>query len=138
MDSDEEDSAEVQHFGSSCSSAWHAQQTVPYLNSSLFGSPFSLLKEDDDLPTDQNATDLQDSSSGPTTPGNGPELQPLPGFKARLVEGILRSDFLAKMAESEWVKKNITSKNITLQLQLHSIRGTLSVNFPPAPSDRIW
>ena len=139
MDSDEEDSAEVHHFGSSCSTAWHAaQQSVPYLNSSLFGSTFSLLKEDDDLPTDQTHPDLQDSSSGPTTPGNGPELHPLPGFKARLVEGILRSDFLAKMAESEWVKKNITSKNITLQLQLHSIRGTLSVNFPPAPSDRIW
>jgi len=79
-----------------------------------------------------------EENSGPTTPGNGPELPPLPGFKARLVEGILRSDFVAKMAESEWVKKNITSKNITLQLQLHSIKGTLRVNFPPAPSDRIW
>merc|ERR1712141_976967 len=35
-------------------------------------------------------------------------------------------------------KKNITSKNITLQLQLHSVKGTLRANFPPAPSDRIW
>jgi len=42
------------------------------------------------------------------------------------------------MAESEWVKKNITSKNITLHLQLHSVKGTLRVNFPNAPSDRIW
>ena len=130
MDSDEEDSAEV-HFGSS---SWYTHQGVqptPYLNS------FSLLKqEDDDLPPDQ--VNSAEDSSGPTTPGNGPELPPLPGFKARLVEGILRSDFVAKMAESEWVKKNITSKNITLQLQLHSIKGTLSVNFPPAPSDRIW
>ena len=98
---------------------------------------FSLQKkEDDDLPPDQVTS--TEENSGPTTPGNGPELPPLPGFKARLVEGILRSDFVAKMAESEWVKKNITSKNITLQLQLHSIKGTLRVNFPPAPSDRIW
>jgi hypothetical protein len=94
----------------------------------------SLLKEDDDLPENENPI-----VENPTNSGSGSsELPPLPGFKARLVEGILRSDFVAKMAESEWVKKNITSKNITLQLQLHSIKGTLTVNFPPAPSDRIW
>ena len=85
------------------------------------------------------APDLNGSTGGSAagTPGQH-ELPPLPGFKARLVEGILRSDFVAKMAESEWVKKNITSKNITLQLQLHSVKGTLRANFPPAPSDRIW
>lgn len=58
--------------------------------------------------------------------------------KARVLEGLLKSDFVAKVAESEWVKKNITGKQITLQLQLHSIKGTLTVNMPPAPSDRIW
>ena len=88
------------------------------------------------MPPDQPSI-LEDSNGGstPNTPG---ELPPLPGFKARLVEGILRSETVAKLAQSEWVKKNITSTNITLQLQLHSIKGTLRVNFPPAPSDRIW
>ena len=133
-DSDEEDSAEV------LSSSWHTQ----FLNSSHLHEKFreiktnrnlSLLKEDDDV-MENNECPLDGSGSGPTTPGH--ELPPLPGFKARLVEGILRSDFVAKMAESEWVKKNITSKNITLQLQLHTIKGTLRANFPPAPSDRIW
>ena len=45
---------------------------------------------------------------------------------------------LFQVAETEWVKKNITGKNITLQLQLHSLKGTLTLNFPPAPSDRVW
>lgn len=127
LDSDEEDSAEVQAHNSS------------YLNhkrnSSIYGSRISLFKEDDDLPEPDDTNGVS-GSGGSLTPGS--ELPPLPGFKARLVEGILRSDFVAKMAESEWVKKNITKKNITLQLQLHSIKGTLRVNFPPAPSDRIW
>lgn len=60
------------------------------------------------------------------------------GFRARVLDSLLRSEFVAKVAESEWVKKNITGKAITLQLQLHAIKGTLTVNFPPAPSDRIW
>ena len=55
-----------------------------------------------------------------------------------MIDSLLKSDFVAKMAETEWVKKNITSRNITLQLQLHSVKGTLTLNFPPAPSDRIW
>ena len=55
-----------------------------------------------------------------------------------MLENLLKSDFVARMAESEWVKKNITGKNITLQLQLHAVKGTLTLNFPPAPSDRVW
>ena len=131
LDSDEEDSAEV------LNNSW-MQNHNRYLSSrsrTLSGS--SLLKEDDDvLPDVQSMEDANGGSgSTPNTPG---ELPPLPGFKARLVEGILRSETVAKLAQSEWVKKNITSTNITLQLQLHSIKGTLRVNFPPAPSDRIW
>jgi len=60
------------------------------------------------------------------------------GFRVRMLEGLLKSEFMAKVAESEWGKKNITGKAITLQLQLHSVKGTLTLNMPPAPSDRIW
>ena len=101
--------------------------------SSYHNHNISLLKEDDDIM--ENNESLDANGSGPNTPGEQP---PLHGFKAKLMEGILRSDFVARMAESEWVKKNITSKNITLHLQLHSVKGTLRVNFPNAPSDRIW
>jgi hypothetical protein len=55
-----------------------------------------------------------------------------------MLDKMLKSDFVAKVAETEWVKKNITSRNITLQLQLHVVKGTLTLNFPPAPSDRVW
>ena len=34
----------------------------------------------------------------------------------------MRSEFVAKVAESEWVKKNITGKAITLQLQVKKTR----------------
>ena len=126
LDSDEEDSAEV------LNNSWYHRD----LNRSRTLSGSSLLKEDDDVLPEQSMEDATSGSgSTPNTPG---ELPPLPGFKARLVEGILRSETVAKLAQSEWVKKNITSTNITLQLQLHSIKGTLRVNFPPAPSDRIW
>ena len=53
-----------------------------------------------------------------------------------MIEGLLKSDFVARLAEKEWVKKNITEQCITLQLQLHSVKGTLTLNVPPSPSDR--
>ncbi len=92
------------------------------------------MQNGDGLGASQGSGGLGGGSGG----GGSDHLPPVGGFKARLVEGILRSDFVAKMAESEWVKKNITSKNITLQLQCHTLKGILSVNFPPAPSDQIW
>ena len=35
-----------------------------------------------------------------------------------MLDSLLRSEFVAKVAESDWVKKNITGKAITLQLQV--------------------
>jgi hypothetical protein len=96
-------------------------------------------EDDDDLP-DNTVNDLATSSSTSSVASEkkGEHNVHGAGFRARMLEGLLKSDFMAKVAESEWVKKNITGKNITLQLQLHSVKGTLTVNFPPAPSDRIW
>jgi len=85
-------------------------------------------EEDDEAPI----------ASGSDDDGDSPNLQPHAGFRQRMFDSFLKSEFVAKMAETEWVKKNITSRNITLQLQLHSVKGTLTLNFPPAPSDRIW
>eukprot|EP00095_Tigriopus_kingsejongensis_P001879 snap_masked-scaffold70_size417918-processed-gene-2.2 protein:Tk01879 transcript:snap_masked-scaffold70_size417918-processed-gene-2.2-mRNA-1 annotation:"testis-expressed sequence 2 protein isoform x1" len=93
-------------------------------------------EDDDDLP------DLPENSeiSEICTVGSPSDHQQVHGatFKTRMLENLLKSDFVAKMATSEWVKKNITERNITLQLQLHSLKGTLTLNLPPAPSDRVW
>jgi hypothetical protein len=35
-----------------------------------------------------------------------------------MLDSLLKSEFVAKVAESDWVKKNITRKAITLQLQV--------------------
>ena len=92
-------------------------------------------EEDDEMPDSAENTDPSDlNPSG--APGDAQVHGS--GFRVRMLEGLLRSDFVAKVAESEWVKKNITGKDITLQLQLHAVRGTLTVNLPPAPSDRVW
>ncbi|XP_059098666.1 testis-expressed protein 2-like isoform X2 [Tigriopus californicus] len=90
-------------------------------------------EEDDDLPDLPENTEI-------CTVGSPSDHQQVHGatFKTRMLENLLKSDFVAKMATSEWVKKNITERNITLQLQLHSLKGTLTLNFPPAPSDRVW
>ncbi len=90
-------------------------------------------EEDDDLP-DSNSLDQDHSWTGDAQQ----QVVHGAGFRTRMLEGLLRSDFMAKVAESEWVKKNITSKDITLQLQLHLVKGTLTLNMPQAPSDRVW
>lgn len=83
-------------------------------------------EEDDEVPPEHEGDD------------DDVDLQPHQGFRARMLDSLLKSDFVAKVAESEWVKKNIKNRNITLQLQLHIVKGTLTLNFPPAPSDRVW
>ena len=93
-------------------------------------------EEDDDLPDAPENSDLEAAGSNPGGAAGSPsDHQQVhgAGFKARMLENLLKSDFVARMAESEWVKKNIT-----LQLQLHAVKGTLTLNFPPAPSDRVW
>jgi hypothetical protein len=51
-----------------------------------------------------------------------------------MLDSLLKSEFVAKVAESEWVKKNITGKAITLQLQvplkLETVFDQLLYNFP--------
>ncbi|XP_040571288.1 testis-expressed protein 2 isoform X2 [Lepeophtheirus salmonis] len=97
-------------------------------------------EEDDDIPDNFN-NDLEGAdifmdekggiNSGTVYPGRD-------GLRSRMLESILKSSVVARMAETDWVKKNITGKNITLKLQLHSLKGILILNFPPPPSDRIW
>ena len=53
------------------------------------------------------------------------------------MDSVLKSNLTKRIMDSEVVKK-YTSQNITLQLQLHRIKGTITINFPPSPSDRIW
>ena len=95
-------------------------------------------EEDDDLPDAPENSDLEAAGSNPAGSPSDHQQVHGAGVKARMLENLLKSDFVARMAESEWVKKNITGKNIPLQLQLHAVKGTLTLNFPPAPSDRVW
>eukprot|EP00092_Neocalanus_flemingeri_P015037 GFUD01016241.1.p1 GENE.GFUD01016241.1~~GFUD01016241.1.p1 ORF type:complete len:991 (+),score=217.81 GFUD01016241.1:98-3070(+) len=42
-----------------------------------------------------------------------------------------------KLSNSEWWKQK-TSKKMTLQLEIASLRGVVVLNIPPPPSDRLW
>jgi len=42
-----------------------------------------------------------------------------------------------KLSNSEWFKEK-TSKKMTLQLEVTSLRGVIVLNIPPPPSDRLW
>eukprot|EP00096_Caligus_rogercresseyi_P011577 TRINITY_DN4583_c0_g1_i2.p1 TRINITY_DN4583_c0_g1~~TRINITY_DN4583_c0_g1_i2.p1 ORF type:complete len:947 (+),score=280.63 TRINITY_DN4583_c0_g1_i2:129-2969(+) len=104
-------------------------------------------EEDDDIPENFNnylegADIFMDDKGAGQSAGSGTSAgSSYPGrdgLRSRMFESILKSSVVARMAESDWVKKNITGKNITLKLQLHSLKGILILNFPPPPSDRVW
>jgi len=42
-----------------------------------------------------------------------------------------------RLSNSEWWKAK-TSKKMTLQLEVVSLKGVIVLNIPPPPSDRIW
>lgn len=122
--------------GSSCTV--HHPGSDSWLNQFSFTSRQAATVDSDEEDSAEEDDDIPDSNEHLTAGGPDDKTVHGSGFKVRMIEGLLKSEFVAKVAESEWVKKNITKTNITLQLQLHLIKGTLTINMPPAPSDRIW
>jgi len=94
--------------------------------------------EEDSAEEDDDTGPLGDGSASDDNDDGTPNLHPhAGGFKDRLMDSVLKSNLTKRIMDSEVVKK-YTSQNITLQLQLHRIKGTITINFPPSPSDRIW
>ncbi|XP_026772615.3 testis-expressed protein 2-like [Pangasianodon hypophthalmus] len=59
----------------------------------------------------------------------------------RFVDKIAKSKYFQKATENEYIKKKITEVSNTpllLSVEVLELSGTLAVNIPPPPTDRIW
>lgn len=59
----------------------------------------------------------------------------------RFVDKIAKSKYFQKATETEFIKKKMEEMSNTpllLTVEVQEFRGTLAVNIPPPPTDRIW
>ncbi|XP_053423641.1 testis-expressed protein 2 isoform X1 [Nycticebus coucang] len=102
-------------------------------------------------------SDEESSSAGSSDEDDAPEpsggdKQVLPGAEGyvgghrtskimRFVDKITKSKYFQKATETEFIKKKIEEVSNTpllLTVEVQECRGTLAVNIPPPPTDRIW
>lgn len=59
----------------------------------------------------------------------------------KFVDKITKNKYFQKATETEFIKKKIEEVSNTpllLTVELQECKGTLAVNIPPPPTDRIW
>ncbi|XP_067333362.1 testis-expressed protein 2 isoform X1 [Channa argus] len=101
-------------------------------------------------------SDEESSSAGSSDEEDPPELlsdKPiLPGGESyvgghrpskimRFVDKIAKSKYFQKATETEFIKKKmeeVSNTPLLLTVEVQECRGTLAVNIPPPPTDRIW
>ncbi|XP_053564071.1 testis-expressed protein 2 [Bombina bombina] len=101
-------------------------------------------------------SDEESSSAGSSDEDDAPDLtgdkQLTPGAEGyagphrtskimRFVDKITKSKYFQKATETEFIKKKIEEVSNTpllLTVEVQECRGTLTINIPPPPTDRIW
>ncbi|XP_059203098.1 testis-expressed protein 2 [Centropristis striata] len=101
-------------------------------------------------------SDEESSSAGSSDEEDPPELfsdKPAPpgaeGYVGghrpskimRFVDKIAKSKYFQKATETEFIKKKmeeVSNTPLLLTVEVQEFRGTLAVNIPPPPTDRIW
>ncbi|KAM7146260.1 testis-expressed protein 2 isoform 1-T4 [Macrochelys suwanniensis] len=102
-------------------------------------------------------SDEESSSAGSSEEDDAPEVmggekQLIPGAEGyvgghrtskimRIVDKITKSKYFQKATETEFIKKKIEEVSNTpllLTVEVQECKGTLAVNIPPPPTDRIW
>ncbi|XP_029294117.1 testis-expressed protein 2 [Cottoperca gobio] len=101
-------------------------------------------------------SDEESSSAGSSDEEDPPELLTdkaiLPGAEGyvgghrpskimRFVDKIAKSKYFQKATETEFIKKKmeeVSNTPLLLTVEVQEFRGTLAVNIPPPPTDRIW
>ncbi|XP_073463170.1 testis-expressed protein 2 isoform X1 [Aquarana catesbeiana] len=100
-------------------------------------------------------SDEESSSAGSSDEEDAPELsgdKQQPGAEGyggphrtskimRFVDKITKSKYFQKATETEFIKKKIEEVSNTpllLTVEVQECRGTLAINIPPPPTDRIW
>ncbi|XP_028310935.1 testis-expressed protein 2 isoform X2 [Gouania willdenowi] len=101
-------------------------------------------------------SDEESSSAGSSDEEDAPDLlsdkPALPGGEGyvgghrpskimRFVDKIAKSKYFQKATETEFIKKKmeeVANTPLLLTVEVQECRGTLAVNIPPPPTDRIW
>ncbi|NXC22239.1 TEX2 protein, partial [Corythaeola cristata] len=111
-----------------------------------------LLADSDAESSSAGSSDEEDIATAEPTGVLG-ERVPLPGTEGhgsgnstsrkilRFVDKIAKSKYFQKATENEFIKKKIEEVSNTpllLTVEVQELAGTLAVNIPPPPTDRVW
>ncbi|XP_041838284.1 testis-expressed protein 2-like isoform X2 [Melanotaenia boesemani] len=101
------------------------------------------LADSDEESSSAGSSDEEDSSelSNDSTGADGLVGGHKPSKIMRFVDKITKSKYFQKATETEFIKKKmeeVSNTPLLLTVELQQLRGTLAVNIPPPPTDRIW
>ncbi|XP_030646333.1 testis-expressed protein 2 [Chanos chanos] len=100
------------------------------------------LADSDEESSSAGSSDEEDPSEDPEMPGaEGYVGGHRPSKIMRFVDKIAKSKYFQKATETEFIKKKmeeVSNTPLLLTVEVQECRGTLAVNIPPPPTDRIW
>ena len=59
----------------------------------------------------------------------------------RLVDRVAKSHYFHRVTENKFVKRameQVSNTRIVLSLEVNQLVGTMALNIPPPPTDRLW
>lgn len=86
---------------------------------------------------EEDSSDLSNDSTGAESLVGGHKASKI----MRFVDKIAKSKYFQKATETEFIKKKmeeVSNTPLLLTVEVQQLRGTLAVNIPPPPTDRIW
>ena len=86
---------------------------------------------------------------GSSYAANPPQADTLPSSTSgappkkwiRIVDSITKSKYFQKATETDYIRKKLETVSNTpmlLTVELVQLKGTLVINIPPPPTDRVW
>ncbi|KAL4657914.1 testis-expressed sequence 2 protein-like isoform X1 [Arapaima gigas] len=104
------------------------------------------LADSDEESSSAGSSDEEDPSEIPTDKNLQPGAEGYvgghrPSKIMRFVDKIAKSKYFQKATETEFIKKKmeeVSNTPLLLTVEVQELRGTLAVNVPPPPTDRIW
>ncbi|NWW72324.1 TEX2 protein, partial [Climacteris rufus] len=113
----------------------------------------TLLADSDAESSSAGSSDEEDATTSAEPVGAPGERLPPPGTEGhvsgnstsrkilRFVDKIAKSKYFQKATENEFIKKKmeeVSNTPLLLTVEVQELAGTLAVNIPPPPTDRVW
>lgn len=100
------------------------------------------LADSDEESSSAGSSDEEDTAEVPEPSGvEGYTVGHRPSKIMRFVDKITKSKYFQKATETEFIKKKmeeVSNTPLLLTVEVQECHGTLAVNIPPPPTDRIW